>query len=326
MKQLEGSTDKLHDAESEITNLKHQIITLETTVARQKEESEQRLTELSKIEKEVDSLKNEPETKEKEKNRALYKEPDASLNVQRLLEQRKKLLADLETSKEEEEKGKKAMESLASALHEVSSKGRELKEKLLSQGGGDQEYETHIEDLKLVIKATREKYETMLDEARHEIDVLVSAVEQTKKHFESLKNEWEMKEANLVDYVKKMEEEESLEEAREESVRLKENLLEKETEFESVVHENEELRDKEDAALRKIEELSKLLYEARLTKREEVELSESETDCQIEKKEAVPDKKAELETEEVEEDSRKVDESDKASSAYVSFFSKKHPN
>lgn len=46
--------------------------------------------------------------------------------------------------------------------------------------------------------------------------------------------------------------------------------------------------------------------------------------CQIEKKEAVPDKKAELETEEV-EDSRKVDESDKASSAYVSFFSKEHP-
>ncbi|KAG2335224.1 hypothetical protein Bca52824_006404 [Brassica carinata] len=429
MKQLEGSNDKLHDAESEITDLKEKIVTLETTVARQKEdleESGRRLAELSKIEKEVDSLKNELETKEEEKNRALDKERDASLNVQRLLEQRKKLLEDLESSKEEEEKSKKAMESLASALHEVSSEGRELKEKLLSQG--DQEYETQIEDLKLVIKATSEKYETMLDEARHEIDVLVSAVEQTKKHFESSKTEWEMKEANLVDYGKKMEEEvasmgkemsrldgllkrteeeadaawkregetkESLKEVEDEVVclqeslgeamKLKENLLEKENELRNLVHVNEELRGKEDAALRKIEELSKLLEEATLAEEEEekeydllpkvVEFSsenghrsieeeegapqehisngngveekdmngkpevkekkeESPPDdgekddsvevifkmwesCQIEKKEAVPDKKAELESQEAEEDSRKIDESDKTSTDNV---------
>ncbi|KAL0735722.1 hypothetical protein Bca4012_011932 [Brassica carinata] len=332
MKQLEGSNDKLHETESEITHLKEKIMTLETTVAKQKqdlEESEQRLSsaeaELSKVEKEVESLKNELETAEEEKNRALDKEQDASLNVQRLLEQRKKLLADLESSKEEEEKSKKAMESLASALHEVSSEGRELKERLLSQG--DHEYETQIEDLKLVIKATNEKYENMLEEARHEIDVLVSAVEQTKKHFEGSKTEWEMKEANLVSYVKKMEEEvaskgkemnrldnllkrtkeeadaawkkeaqtkdslkeveeevvylqESLGEAKAESMKLKENLLDKETEFQSVVHENEDLRAKEDASMKKIEELSKLLEEARLAK-EEVELSETEKDYDL---------------------------------------------
>ncbi|KAG2273769.1 hypothetical protein Bca52824_056324 [Brassica carinata] len=443
MKQLEGSNDKLHETESEITHLKEKIMTLETTVAKQKqdlEESEQRLSsaeaELSKVEKEVESLKNELETAEEEKNRALDKEQDASLNVQRLLEQRKKLLADLESSKEEEEKSKKAMESLASALHEVSSEGRELKERLLSQG--DHEYETQIEDLKLVIKATNEKYENMLEEARHEIDVLVSAVEQTKKHFEGSKTEWEMKEANLVSYVKKMEEEvaskgkemnrldnllkrtkeeadaawkkeaqtkdslkeveeevvylqESLGEAKAESMKLKENLLDKETEFQSVVHENEDLRAKEDASMKKIEELSKLLEEARLAK-EEVELSETEKDydllpkvvefssenghrsveekspkvktideeapeehisngngveekdtngmkekkeesqadddkddsvevmfkmwesCQIEKKEAFPDKNLPLETqEEEEEDSSKIDENDKTS-------------
>ncbi|CAH8362181.1 unnamed protein product [Eruca vesicaria subsp. sativa] len=448
-KQLEGSNDKLQDTESEITDLKEKIVTLEATVDKQKEdleESEQRLSnteaELSKIEEEVESLKNELETAEEEKNRALDKEQDASLNVQRLLEQRKKLLADLESSKEEEEKSKKAMESLASALHEVSSEGRELKERLLSQG--DHEYETQIEDLKLVIKATNEKYENMLEEARHEIDVLVSAVEQTKKHFESSKKDWEMKEANLVSYVKKMEEEvaskgkemnrldnllkrtkeeadaawkkeaqtkdslkeveeemiylqESLGEAKAESMKLKENLLDKETEFQSVVHENEDLKAKEDASLKKIEELSKLLEEATLAKKkeeeeEEVELSETEKEydllpkvvefssenghgsveekslkvktideeatqehisngngveakdmngkpeeknekkeesdkddsvevmfkmwesCQIEKKEAFPDKNLPLETqEEEEEESSKIDESDKTS-------------
>ncbi|CAN7140928.1 unnamed protein product [Brassica rapa subsp. narinosa] len=447
MKQLEGSNDKLHETESEMTHLKEKIVALETTVSKQKEdleESEKRLEELSKIEKEVESLKNELETAEEEKNRALDKEQDTSLNVQRLLEQRKKLLADLAISKEEEEKSKKAMESLASALHEVSSEGREMKERLLSQG--DHEYETQIEDLKLVIKATSEKYENMLEEARHEIDVLVSAVEQTKKHFEGSKTEWEMKEASLVSYVKKMEEEvaskgkemnrldnllkrtkeeadaawkkeaqtkeslreveeemvylqESLGEAKAESMKLKENLLDKETEFQSVVHENEDLKAKEDVATKKIEELSKLLEEAMLDKKkaeeeEEVELSETEKEydllpkvvefssenghtsveekspkvktideeapeehisngngveekdmngepeaktemksqadddkddsvevmfkmwesCQIEKKEAFPDKNLPLETqEEEEEDSSKIDENDKTS-------------
>ncbi|EFH47993.1 hypothetical protein ARALYDRAFT_488531, partial [Arabidopsis lyrata subsp. lyrata] len=446
MKQLEVSNDKLHDTETEITDLKEKIVTLETTIAKQKEdleESEKRLgsaeEELSKIEKEVENLKSELETVKEEKNRALKKEQDATLRVQRLSEEKSKLLSDLESSKEEEEKSKKAMESLASALHEVSSEGRELKEKLLSQG--DHEYESQIEDLKLVIKATNEKYENMLDEARHEIDVLVSAVEQTKKHFESSKTDWEMKEANLVNYVKKMEEDvasmgkemnrldnllkrteeeadaawkkeaqtkdslkeveeevvylqETLGEAKAESMKLKENLLDKETEFQNVIHENEDLRAKEDVSLKKIEELSKLLEEAISAKKqpeeENGELSESEKDydllpkvvefssenghrsveekspkvealdhgdgngmeekevngkpevetekkekkdespddsvevifkmwesCQIEKKEAFPDKKSELESQEEEEDSSKIDESDKTSTENI---------
>jgi len=461
MKQLEGSNDKLHDTETEITDLKERIVTLETTVAKQKEDlevSEQRLgsveEEVSKNEKEVEKLKSELETVKEEKNRALKKEQDATSRVQRLSEEKSKLLSDLESSKEEEEKSKKAMESLASALHEVSSEGRELKEKLLSQG--DHEYETQIDDLKLVIKATNEKYENMLDEARHEIDVLVSAVEQTKKHFESSKKDWEMKEANLVNYVKKMEEDvasmgkemnrldnllkrteeeadaawkkeaqtkdslkeveeeivylqETLGEAKAESMKLKENLLDKETEFQNVIHENEDLKAKEDVSLKKIEELSKLLEEAILAKKqpeeENGELSESEKDydllpkvvefssenghrsveeksakvetldheppqeqisngnsngngmeekevngkpevetekkekkdesqdddkddsvevifkmwesCQIEKKEAFPDKKSELESQEEEEDSSKIDESDKTSTENI---------
>ncbi|CAE6104990.1 unnamed protein product [Arabidopsis arenosa] len=457
MKQLEGSNDKLHDTETEITDLKEKTVTLETTIVKQKEdleESEKRLgsaeEELSKIEKEVEDLKSELETVKEEKNRAVKKEQDATSRVQRLSEEKSKLLSDLESSKEEEEKSKKAMESLASALHEVSSEGRELKEKLLSQG--DHEYESQIEDLKLVIKATNEKYENMLDEARHEIDVLVSAVEQTKKHFESSKTDWEMKEANLVNYVKKMEEDvasmgkemnrldnllkrteeeadaawkkeaqtkdslkeveeevvylqETLGEAKAESMKLKENLLDKETEFQNVIHENEDLRAKEDVSLKKIEELSKLLEEAILAKKqpeeENGELSESEKDydllpkvvefssenghrsveekspkvetldheapqeqfsngngmeekevngkpevetekkekkdespdddkddsvevifkmwesCQIEKKEAFPDKKSELESQEEEEDSSKIDESDKTSTENI---------
>ncbi|XP_010463728.1 PREDICTED: WEB family protein At3g02930, chloroplastic-like isoform X2 [Camelina sativa] len=334
-KRLEGSNSRLHDMEFEIFGLKRKIELLEMAVARQKvdlEKSEQRLgiaeEELSKIEKEAEKLKNELETLNEEKNQALKKEQDATSSVQRLLEEKNKILSELESSKEEEEKSKKAMESLASALHEVSSESRELKEKLLSQG--DQDYETQIEDLKLVIKATNKKYENMLDEARHEIDVLVNAVEQTKKQFESAMVDWEMREAGLVNHVKEFDEEvssmgkemnrlgnlvkrtkeeadaawekesqmrdslkevedeviylqETLREAKGETLKLKGKMLDKETEFQSIVHENDELRVKHDDSLKKIKELSKLLEEALAKKytEENSELSESEKDYDL---------------------------------------------
>ncbi|XP_010503774.1 PREDICTED: WEB family protein At3g02930, chloroplastic-like isoform X3 [Camelina sativa] len=334
-KQLEGSNSRLHDMEFEITDLKKKIELLEMTAARKNvdlEKSERQLgiakEELSKIEKEAEKLKNELETLNEEKNQALKKEQDATSSVQRLLEEKNKILSELESSKEEEEKSKKAMESLASALHEVSSESRELKEKLLSQG--DQDYETQIEDLKLVIKATNKKYENMLDEARHEIDVLVNAVEQTKKQFESAMVDWEMREAGLVNHVKEFDEEvssmgkemnrlgnlvkrtkeeadaawekesqmrdslkevedeviylqETLREAKGETLKLKGKMLDKETEFQSIVHENDELRGKHDDSLKKIKELSKLLEEALAKKytEENSELSESEKDYDL---------------------------------------------
>ncbi|KAF8049182.1 hypothetical protein N665_2279s0004 [Sinapis alba] len=325
-KQLEESNDRLQEMESEVTDLNVKIMLLETVVARRKEdleESEERLSvaeeELSKAEKEKIRLKKELETVKEEKNEALKKEQDATSSVQTLL-------SELERSKEEEEKSKKAMESLASALHEVSSEARELKEKLLSH-----DEETQVEDLKLVIKATSDKYEKMLEEARHEIDVLVNAVEQTKKEFESSVVDWEMREAGLVNHVKKFDEEvssmskemnrlgnlvkrtkeeaeaawkkesemrdglkevedeviylqETLREARAESFKLNEKMLDKETEFQSVVHENDLLRVKQDDSLKKISELTMLLEEAMAKKHMEEdkgELSESEKDYDL---------------------------------------------
>ncbi|KAL0900666.1 hypothetical protein Bca101_084627 [Brassica carinata] len=335
-KQFEDSNDRLHDMESEVTDLKEKIRLVETVVARKKEdlvESEERLSvaeeELSNAEKEAIRLKNELETVKEEKNEAL-KEQDATSSVQMLLEEKSKLLSELESSKEEEEKSKKAMESLASALHEVSSEARELKEKLLSRG----DEEAQVEDLKLAIKATSDKYEKMLEEARHEIDVLVSAVEQTKKEFESSVVDWEMREAGLVNHVKKFDEEvssmskemvrlgnlvkrtkeeadaawkkesemrdglkevedeviylqETLREARAESFKLNEKMLDKESEFQSVVHENDLLRVKQDDSLKKINELTMLLEEALAKKHAEEEeedkgeLSESEKDYDL---------------------------------------------
>ena len=96
------------------------------------------------------------------------------------------------------------MESLASSLHEVSADAREAKENLLNIQAKSESYDAQIEDLKLVLKATNEKYESMLDEARHEIDVLVCSIENSKSAFENSKAEREQRELQLVSCIKKM--------------------------------------------------------------------------------------------------------------------------
>lgn len=266
MKQLEGSNDLLHDAESVVGPLKEKVGLLEMTIGRQKtdfEESERRLLmakeENLEISKKIESLKSELETVKEEKEQALNNEHLAASSVQTLLEEKNKLINDLEKSKEEEEKSKKAMESLASALHEISAESREAKENLLGNQAERQSYENQIEDLKLVLKGTNEKYESMLDDARHEIDVLIFSIESSKNVFENSKAEWERRELHLVSSLKKTEEENAAtekeinrlvyllkeveEEAnsnREEEARLKENLNEVEAE---AIHLQEALKE-----------------------------------------------------------------------------------
>ncbi|KAL2545621.1 WEB family protein [Forsythia ovata] len=334
MKQLEGSNDSLHDAESVIASLKEKVGLLEISIGRQKgdlEESESNLElakeEASKMVKKVEYLVSELENVKEERTQASNNEKLAAASVQTLLEEKHKLINDLENSKDEEEKSKKAMESLASALHEVSSEAREAKEKLLSVQIENENYETQIEDLKLVLKATNEKYESMLDDAKQEIEVLTKSLEQSKHEDQNSKAEWEQKELHLMKCVKQSEEENSsmekeisrlanllnvakeeafatkeeedqlkisfkeaeseviylkevLGEAKAESMRLKESLMDKENELQNILQENEELQIREAASLKKVEELSKLLEEA-LPKKcvdENGELTDSEKD------------------------------------------------
>ncbi|XVF56590.1 hypothetical protein PTKIN_Ptkin06aG0133300 [Pterospermum kingtungense] len=216
VKQLEKNNDSLHDAESEIAGLKEKVGLLEMTIGRQRcdlEESEHRINmakeETAEVANLVESLKSELETVKEEKTQALNNEKLAASSVQTLLEEKNKLINELENSRDEEEKSKKAMESLASALHEVSAEAREAKEKLLSSATKQENYETQLEDLRLVMKATNEKYETMLDDAKNEIDLLTSTIEQSKNECQNSKTEWEQKELHLVDCIKKSEEENS---------------------------------------------------------------------------------------------------------------------
>ncbi|GAU18906.1 hypothetical protein TSUD_228960 [Trifolium subterraneum] len=289
---------------------------LEMTIGRQRgdlEDSEHCLLvakeENLEMAKRIESLESEVETVNKEKAQALNNEKISASSVQTLLEEKNKLINELEISREEEEKTKKAMDSLASALHEVSTEARDSKEKLLANQAENESYESQIEDLKSFLEASKEKYEAMLNDAHREIDVLTSSIENSKMDNVNSKAEWEQKEDHLVSCLKKTEEEnsslgseinrlisllketeeevnvkreeeaqlkenmkeveaevihlqEALKEAQAENMKLKESLLDKENEFQNIFQENEDLRSREFATIKKVEELSKSLEEA----------------------------------------------------------------
>ncbi|KAK8532199.1 hypothetical protein V6N13_131534 [Hibiscus sabdariffa] len=310
MKQLESNNNSLLDAKSEITALKENVGLLEVTISKQigdLVESEQCINTAQQEAKEVtelvESLKSELETANEEKTRALNNEKLAASSVRTLLEEKTKLIDQLEKSRDEIEKSKKVMESLASVLSQVSAEGREAMEKLLSSEIEHGNYETMLEDLSSVMKAKNEKYETMLGDAKKGIDHLTSAIEQSKNEYQNPGTEQERKELHLVDSVKESEEEnssqekeisrlvdllkqseeearlkeslkevesevihlqEALMEVKTESIVLKVSLLDKETELQSVLRENEELLAREAASLKKAQELSKLLEEAKI--------------------------------------------------------------
>ncbi|KAI4322015.1 hypothetical protein L6164_021741 [Bauhinia variegata] len=280
MKQVKENNDLLHGAESEIATLKEKVGLLEMTIGRKRgdlEDSEQRLLmaeeENSEISKKVESLQAELEAVKEEKSQALNNEKLAASSVQTLLEEKSKLINELENSREEEEKSKKAMESLASALHEVSAESREAKEKLLNNQVEHQSYETQIEDLKLVVKATDEKYVSMLDDAMHEIDLLRSSIEKSKNDFDDSKAEWEERELHLVNCLKQTEEENS---SMGEQMNYLVNLL-KEAEEKVSARKEEEAQLKE--SLKEVEAEAIHLQEAlKEAKSEGVKLKESLVD------------------------------------------------
>ncbi|XP_074350278.1 WEB family protein At3g02930, chloroplastic-like [Apium graveolens] len=333
-KQLEESNGLLHDAESEVTSLKEKLVSLELSIGLQKTDLEESARSVdiankqaSDLAKEVESLKLMLDTVKDEKTQALNNEKRAAASVETLLEEKNKLIIELDTSRDEEEKSKKAMESLASALHEVSSEAKQVKEKLLSSQDEHENLKTKVENLELELRASNKKYEEMLDDAKHEIEVLNELLEQSKHDQQTAKANWEQNELHLMDSINKSEEEKTslteevsrlvsllkdaeneacatkkeeaqvknslaeaehevdylnkiLGEMKAESMRLKESLLDKENELQSIIQENEELQSKDVASLKKVDEFSKLLEEAmtREQAEENTELTDSEKD------------------------------------------------
>lgn len=312
-KQVEESKSMLDDVESEVISLRGKVEALELEVARHKEDHEKSdnqldlaKQELLDLEKTVEVLKMEIQRVEEEKAQAVNNEKLTTSNVESLTQENSKLAAELEITKEDSEKAKKAMEGLASALHEVSLEARDIQERLLIKQAEVDSVTAEVDELKLTLKNTKEKYEVMLDEAKYEIVCLKKTIDKSEREAKDLIAEWDQKELNLRNAMKeadneivsikqdrdkaveilekkkcevKAAEEEAnklhdklkqaesdlfaanvaIEEARVESGDLKERLLDKENELQSITQENDDLRLRDAAASEKIKKLLETL-------------------------------------------------------------------
>nr|GFB36160.1 hypothetical protein [Tanacetum cinerariifolium] len=128
-KEIEKLTNILKETEEEASASNEERSQIKNLL--KEAESEKIKEEASEMMKKADILKTKLDTVKEEKPAALNNEKLAASSVQNLLEEKNKLISDLDYLRDEEEKSKKALESLASTLHEVSSEAKKASEKLL---------------------------------------------------------------------------------------------------------------------------------------------------------------------------------------------------
>ncbi|KAL0905055.1 hypothetical protein M5K25_027228 [Dendrobium thyrsiflorum] len=212
-KQLRERHSMLNDAESEVFSLKGKIEVLELEVERHKadlEESDHQLElakqEVRDVEKTVEVLKSEIGRADEVKAQ-LNNERLRSSNLESLTHINNKLEIELGITREDSEKSRKAMEGLASALHEVSMEARDVQERLLIKQAEVESTTGELDRVQSALKITQETFEVMLDESKYEIVCLKKSIEKSETEAKNLRAEWDAKEINLRTAIKKADEE-----------------------------------------------------------------------------------------------------------------------
>ncbi|XP_051219364.1 WEB family protein At3g02930, chloroplastic [Lolium perenne] len=306
VEELDETSTLLKTKECEAAALHDNVRSLEGEVSRLKGDMDVTSERLDAAEKEAADLSAEVEgltlklqAIEKEKIEALHNDELASSEIAALTEQKNELAKELEASKDEVEKVKKAMEGLASALHEMSAESRDAQEKYLIKQEEIERARAQVEELNMSLQNAKESYEVMLDEVNYEKVCLKKSVERLEAEAKSVSEEWQPKEQSFINSIKKSEEEvaaikvqmdkylavvsekeaenaelvekmnhleaqlleanKTSEEAKAETLQLKDKLLDKENELQNIQQENEDLQARESAASEKIKELSSLV-------------------------------------------------------------------
>lgn len=186
--------------EDEVTRLKEEIdVTSERLDAAEKDAAD--------LIAEVEELRLKLQAVEEEKTEALNNDQLASSEIAALTEQKNELAKELEASKDEVEKVKKAMEGLASALHEMSAESREAQEKYLIKQEEIEHARAQVEELNNSLQNAKESYEVMLDEVNYEKVCLKKSVERMEAEAKNVSEEWQSKELSFVNSIRKSEEE-----------------------------------------------------------------------------------------------------------------------
>ncbi|CAN6324453.1 unnamed protein product [Urochloa humidicola] len=207
---FEDCTSMLQEKQLQVLQLKEKLASLEMEAGEQKEvflESRRLLDvatkEASELKATIDRMRSEHELLNTAHREVVVSEKAASDRVGKLTEDKSRLVKELEGTREERNKAKKAVEDLAAALREVSSEAREAKERVLVKQAELDSAQVHVSELNAAMKDAEERYGLMLDESNYETACLRKAVEKMGSEARSSKDEWISKEAGFVDMLKR---------------------------------------------------------------------------------------------------------------------------
>ncbi|CAH9110933.1 unnamed protein product [Cuscuta europaea] len=225
-------------------------------------------------------------------------------------EQSKRTVEDLTSALHEvSSQAREANEKLLSSQVETKEYETRIEDLKIALKNSNEKYEDMLGDAKQeidlltktvdqskqdydILKAEQEEKErnliTKAEEASSSMEKEINTLANLLKHAQEEASNARESEANLKTSLSETEREviylrEVLRDTTAESMRLKESLMEKETELQSILQENEELQIREAMALKKIEELS-LMHEEAMARKQDGEngdLTDSEKDIDM---------------------------------------------
>ncbi|KAK7379489.1 hypothetical protein VNO80_04951 [Phaseolus coccineus] len=233
-KQLEQNKILLEESKLEITSLEEKIMTEQLSACQ--------TFKIPEIENNFPSMETGDRMKvEAELEKEMFNSEELSEKVKIMLEELITLKSELKLATEAEENSKKAMDDLAFALKEVATEANQVKAKLTLSQVELEHTKEDAERWRLMLGTTEERYKEILEVTRKEADKNKNTVERLRSEAEESLLAWNVKEIELVNCIKRAEEERL--HAKQESTDALEALKEVENKIKVSKEENQKLRD-----------------------------------------------------------------------------------
>ncbi|ESW35660.1 hypothetical protein PHAVU_001G253600 [Phaseolus vulgaris] len=233
-KQLEQNKILLEESKLEITSLEEKLMTEQLSACQ--------TFQIPEIQNNFPSMQTGDKMKvEAELEKEMFNSEELSEKVKIMLEELVTLKSELKLATEAEENSKKAMDDLAFALKEVATEANQVKAKLTLSQVELEHTKEDAERWRIMLGTTEERYKDILELTRKESDKNKNTVERLRSEAEESLLAWNVKEIELVNCIKRAEEERL--HAKHESTEALEALKEVENKVKVSKEENQKLRD-----------------------------------------------------------------------------------
>ncbi|RDX80858.1 putative WEB family protein, chloroplastic, partial [Mucuna pruriens] len=235
-KQLEHNKFLHEESKLEITSLEEKIKALQVVSATQSMEASSPGMDGFSTSESEEGLEIEAELE-----KVLFSDEGPPKKSKTMLEELNALKIELKAATEAEENSKKAMDDLACALKEVATEANQVKAKLTLSQVELEHTKGDAERLREVLRSTEEKYKEILEATRKEADRFKNTAERLRLEAEESLLAWNGRERELVNCIRRAEEERLIE--QQETNRVVELLNEAESKTRISKEENQKLRD-----------------------------------------------------------------------------------